>query len=81
MLDVIQLQEKLMEPKGEEGGAAVQDAVPETENKTVTGQEAEAGAEPVVKRGRGRPKKAVMPETAPGNKRGLGRPGQEADKA
>ena len=69
MLDVIQLQEKLMEPKGEEGGAAatVFQAAQETAPETNNGQAEKQGSdfspkETAIKRGSGRPRK--MRETA-----------------
>jgi integrase len=74
MLDVLQLQEKLLEQKAGESDTAaiafqaVQGAGPETDS----GQAGKQEQEGAIKRGRGGSKK--VPETAPAVKRGRGRP-------
>jgi integrase len=92
MLDVIQLQEKLMEPKAEVGGTeatvsqeAVQAAVPETKSEQAEKQEQrqEPVQETAIKRGRGRPRKTPEPEAGekPLMKRGRGRPKKAPETA
>jgi integrase len=94
MLDVIQLQEKLMEPKAEGGGTAAtevraaREAAPETKNGQA---EKEGGGfspkEPVtegaIKRGRGRPRKTPEAEAGskPAVKRSRGRPKKTPETA
>jgi integrase len=76
MLDVIQLQEKLMEQKAEAIIAfpVVQETAPETKNEETEKQEPEPVKETALKRGRGRPRKKPVEEGKPVIKQGRGRP-------
>jgi integrase len=91
MLDVIQLQEKLMEPKAEDGCTdatvppVVQETILETKNEQAEKQEQrqEPVQEAAIKRGRGRPRETPEPEAGvkPPVKRGRGRPKKAPETA
>jgi integrase len=77
MLDVIQLQERLMEQKAEDGG--MEEAASKEASEAVPETRAEKqGQDPVqeraIKRGRGRPRKAPEAGAKPVAERGRGRP-------
>jgi integrase len=83
MLDVIQLQEKLMEPKAEDSDTAAatfqaaQERAPDIK-KEKAGKDRPG---PAIKRGRGRPRKAPEPEAKPAAQRGRGRPKKAPEAA
>jgi hypothetical protein len=87
MLDVIQLQEKLLEQKTADSSITAitvqteRETIPETKNETAEEiREQEPDKEPANKQGRGRPRKTPEPEAGekPVVKRGRGRPRKAA---